>query len=95
MFFNINRTVLISVAAGIVVGALGYKLYDKNKQCIDAKLKSLGVTSSGCDDGKCDLTSEASTAGLSVEELEAQKERLEDLIAELQQSQAQKNNEAK
>lgn len=88
MFFNINRTIVLSVAAGIVVGALGYKFYDKNKQCIDAKLKSLGIANAGCDDGKCDCTPSSS---LSVEELEAQKERLEDLIAEVKQSQAQES----
>lgn len=89
MFFNINRTIVLSVAAGIVVGALGYKFYDKNKQCIDAKLKSLGITNAGCDDGKCEYNP---STNLSVEELEAQKERLDDLIAELKQNPSQNSS---
>ena len=39
MFFQ--RNILIGFAAGLLVGVLGYKLYNDNKDTIDGKIKSL------------------------------------------------------
>lgn len=78
-----NKTIVLSFAAGLVAGALGYKFISENQDLIKAKMKQAGLVPEGEDN----LSAEASageSADLSVEELMAQKERLEDLIAEYQ-----------
>lgn len=77
-----NANLIIGLISGASVGALGIKYYSEHKKDIDSKVRSFFPHSS----------SEPVTAenvDVSLEELEAQKERLEDLIAELK---ARKNN---
>ena len=79
----LDRNLLIGFGAGVLVGLLGYKLYSSHKDEIDSKLQQFGMgTCAG--DG---TTATGTDCGISVEDLEAQKERLEDLIAEQQQKQ--------
>lgn len=76
-----DRNILIGFAAGLLAGVVGYKLYSDNKSSIDARLKSIGA-GCACPGSEQDECCDCSSAELSLEELEAQKERLEDLIAE-------------
>lgn len=71
-----NLNVILGVLSGAFVGALGIKYYCEHKEDIEAKIKSLIPNSSAEK-----ITPE--NVDVSLEELEAQKERLEDLIAEL------------
>ncbi|ANS52384.1 hypothetical protein BM86_20360 [Bacillus thuringiensis] len=72
-----NRDFLMGFVSGAVVGAVGYRLYEQN----DGQLQRL-VQPNVAFGGR---TSEGGTSYQpSVEELMAQKERLEDMIAELQ-----------
>ncbi|WP_406017596.1 hypothetical protein [Succinivibrio sp.] len=67
-----NKTdFFIGLAAGVVAGAVGYKLFQDHKEQILGSFDSLT--------SKFSKTEEAA---LSEEELQAQKEHLEDLIAE-------------
>ncbi|MCL1948774.1 MAG: hypothetical protein FWF59_03480 [Turicibacter sp.] len=70
--FNFNRDFLMGFLSGTVAGAVGYRLYEQNK----GELQSLIAADPGA----------GATLGgdPSLEELVAQKERLEDLIAEKQ-----------
>ncbi len=70
-----NKDFLIGLLAGVVTGITGYKLYQDHKEAI---LESLGKISNRCQ-GSCN---EAQEQEISLEELEKQKEHLEDLIAE-------------
>ena len=77
----IDRNIFIGLAAGIVAGVVGYKLYEQNKESIDSRLKNLGICPQ--DQSKdTDSCQESACSSMTLEELEAQKERLEDLIAE-------------
>lgn len=78
----IDRNIFIGLAAGIVAGVVGYKIYEQNKESIDSRLKNLGICPQDqCKDtGSCQESSACNS--ITLEELEAQKERLEDLIAE-------------
>lgn len=76
----INKSLVFSFAAGVVVGALGLKIYNENKDTIDAKLKEIKLPGFA-NPAETENTSEA-TEDLTLEELMSQKERLEDLIAE-------------
>ena len=78
----IDRNIFIGLAAGIVAGVVGYKLYEQNKESIDSRLKNLGICpqDQSKDTDSCQESSACSS--MTLEELEAQKERLEDLIAE-------------
>lgn len=78
----IDRNIFIGLAAGIVAGVVGYKIYEQNKESIDSRLKNLGICpqDQSKDTGSCQESSACSF--MTLEELEAQKERLEDLIAE-------------
>lgn len=78
----IDRNIFIGLAAGIVAGVVGYKIYEKNKESIDSRLKNLGICpqDQSKDTDSCQDSSACSS--MTLEELEAQKERLEDLIAE-------------
>ncbi len=76
----INKSLVFSFAAGVVVGALGLKIYNENKDTIDAKLKEIKLPGLA-NPAETESTSEA-TEDLTLEELMSQKERLEDLIAE-------------
>ncbi|MDY6420357.1 hypothetical protein SAMN02910357_00805 [Succinivibrio dextrinosolvens] len=67
-----NKTdFFIGLAAGVVAGAVGYKLFQDHKEQILGSFDSLT--------SKFSKTEETA---LSEEELQAQKEHLEDLIAE-------------
>ena len=81
MFFD--RNLLIGFAAGVVVGLVGYKFVSSHKEQIESKLQGLGVGANSSDGAACEDTS----SELTLEDLEAQKERLEDLIAEQKQKQ--------
>lgn len=77
-----NKTdFLIGLVAGIAVGAVGYKLFQDHKDQILNSFDS--VTKKFSKEG-------ADNATLSEEELQAQKEHLEDLIAEQQAAKAAK-----
>ncbi len=71
----IDKRLLLAVAGGVVLGAVGYKLYQEHKEQILGSLDSLKKAASGNANDSADL---------SEEELQLQKERLEDLIAEKQ-----------
>lgn len=88
-----DRNLLIGFGVGVIAGIVGYKVYTQNKETIEERLKGLGlggVASSGAE-GECSC---ASGDEISIEELEAQKERLEDLIAEQQAKTAAAKAEA-
>ncbi|WP_210611014.1 hypothetical protein [Priestia flexa] len=71
----INRDFLMGFVSGTVVGAVGYRLYEQN----GGQLQRLVQPKQGFG-GQHNIASYQP----SVEELQAQKERLEDMIAELQ-----------
>ncbi|MCR5085399.1 MAG: hypothetical protein K6A65_07870 [Succinivibrionaceae bacterium] len=67
-----DKTMIFGFAAGLVLGCVGYRIYNENRDRIGSVL------------GKCGAAEGAAEAGdLTLEELESQKERLEDLIAEV------------
>lgn len=70
----LNKDFLMGFVSGTVVGAVGYRLYEQNS----GQLKSL-IQPQG---GFTQFESIGTSAQPTVEELVAQKERLEDLIAE-------------
>lgn len=71
-----NKTdFLIGLVAGLAAGAVGYKLFQEHKEQILGSFDSISSKFTKTDD-----------APLSEEELQAQKEHLEDLIAEQQAS---------
>ena len=77
-----NKTdFLIGLVAGIAAGAVGYKLFQDHKDQILNSFDS--VTKKFSKEG-------ADSATLSEEELQAQEEHLEDLIAEQQAAKAAK-----
>lgn len=80
-----DKNMLLGFIAGAVVGTIGYKYYNQNKAQILEKLKAYNIPFP--QDNQCDGTCGSE---LSIEELEAQKEKLEDLIAQLQQEQSTK-----
>ena len=71
----VSRDFWVGFAVGVVTGAVGYRLYEQNsgqlQQLIQPALGSFGAA-----------TAPGGSNEPSVEELLAQKERLEDLIAE-------------
>ncbi|AXI28662.1 hypothetical protein H7K20_29170 [Priestia aryabhattai] len=71
----INRDFLMGFVSGTVVGAVGYRLYEQN----GGQLQRL-VQPKPSYGGQQTISSYQP----SMEELQAQKERLEDMIAELQ-----------
>ncbi|AEN90319.1 MULTISPECIES: hypothetical protein [Priestia] len=71
----INRDFLMGFVSGTVVGAVGYRLYEQN----GGQLQRL-VQPKHAYGGQQTISSYQP----SMEELQAQKERLEDMIAELQ-----------
>lgn len=80
----LDKNLLFGFAAGCVLGAVGYKFYNEHKDDIDEKIKGLkNFKVPGVNDAKEEKTDE-SNEEMTLEELEAQKERLEDLIAEMQ-----------
>ena len=73
----LNRDFLMGFVSGAVVGAVGYRLYEQNGGQLQRLVQPTGVFGEGVPQG-------AGSYQPSVEELVAQKERLEDMIAELQ-----------
>ncbi|MFC3882493.1 hypothetical protein ACFOU2_02955 [Bacillus songklensis] len=67
-----NQDFLLGFISGTVVGAVGYRLYEQNS----GQLQRLLQPAQG-------FRQQAATQQPSLEELVAQKERLEDLIAEM------------
>lgn len=76
----LNKTVIFSALAGVVVGAIGYKIYNENQDVIKSKLNDAGIVP------PTDATNDenVNSAEITLEELMSQKEHLEDLIAEYQ-----------
>ncbi|MBY0214861.1 hypothetical protein [Priestia aryabhattai] len=72
----INRDFLMGFVSGTVVGAVGYRLYEQNA----GQLQRLVQPKQSFGSQQQAITSYQP----SMEELQAQKERLEDMIAELQ-----------
>lgn len=81
-----NAHLITGLISGAAVGALGIKYYHEHKRDIDTRVRSFFPHSSS------DAVT-AENARVSLEELEAQKERLEDLIAELKASQNSSNDD--
>ena len=71
---GINTDHVTGLAVGLGAAALGFYLYKKNQNGVDEWLRAQGINVP-----KNDVTA---TAGMSVEDLMREKERLEDLIAE-------------
>ncbi|WP_394556019.1 hypothetical protein C1N61_32820 (plasmid) [Priestia aryabhattai] len=71
----INRDFLMGFVSGTVVGAVGYRLYEQNGGQLQRLVQPKQAYS-----GQQTISSYQP----SMEELQAQKERLEDMIAELQ-----------
>ncbi|MFJ5623339.1 hypothetical protein ACIQD3_11485 [Peribacillus loiseleuriae] len=69
----LNKDFLMGFLSGTVVGAVGYRLYEQNGGQLQRLVQPQGA-----------LNQNASSYQPSVEELVSQKERLEDMIAELQ-----------
>ncbi|MFZ0446576.1 MAG: hypothetical protein WAM95_18495 [Bacillus sp. (in: firmicutes)] len=69
----LNKDFLLGFVSGTVAGAVGYRLYEQNS----GQLQRLLQPTQG-------FLQQASSQQPSLEELTAQKERLEDLIAEQQ-----------
>ncbi len=85
MLLGLNYKLLMGVLAGVAVGVAGAKYYESHRDEITDKLKNF----KGCNLlSKNDEVKE--DADLTLEELESQKERLEDLIADLQAKQGAK-----
>ena len=68
-----NRDFLMGFLSGTVVGAVGYRLYEQNSDQLHRLVQPKGA-----------FPQAAASYQPSMEELVAQKERLEDMIAELQ-----------
>ncbi len=81
------------LGVGVIAGAIGYKLYNDNKQTIMNSLESLKNKMSKEVPPELAVATEpqSETTEIDLAELEKQKEHLEDLIAEQQV----KNNEEK
>ncbi|MCR5537135.1 MAG: hypothetical protein K6F05_06965 [Succinivibrio sp.] len=79
-----DKNLILGFAAGVVAGCLGAKYYSEHKDELDAKFK--GLKDSGLFKK---IETVAEDAELTLEELEAQKERLEDLIADVQSRKTQ------
>ncbi|MED1472177.1 hypothetical protein [Bacillus salipaludis] len=69
----LNKDFLMGFLSGTVVGAVGYRLYEQNSGQLQRLVQPRGT-----------FPQAAGSFKPSVEELVAQKERLEDMIAELQ-----------
>lgn len=79
MVLTFKYKLILGVLAGVAVGVAGAKYYEEHRDEITEKLKGFKG---------CNLLSKGEEvkedAELTLEELESQKERLEDLIADLQ-----------
>jgi hypothetical protein len=76
-----DKNILFGFAAGVVVGALGLKFYNENRDTIQAKLKDINIPGFAAAN-EATANAQESSEDLTLEELMAQKERLDDLIAE-------------
>lgn len=84
-----DRKLLLGFAAGLVIGALGFKFYTDHEDEIKDHFKEAGrkLGVGGGEEEEPAETEQASAAAnedLTLEELMSQKERLDDLIAEYQ-----------
>ena len=70
----LNNDFLMGFLSGTVVGAVGYRLYEQNGGQLQRLVQPQGAF----------FNQKASSYQPSVEELVSQKERLEDMIAEMQ-----------
>ncbi len=75
-----TRDMIMGFIAGVAAGAFGHHYYKKNQAKINAFLAGRGINLPNLGGG--DDTTVSAGAGGSLEDLVAQKERLEDLIAE-------------
>lgn len=69
----LNKDFLMGFLSGTVVGAVGYRLYEQNSGQLHRLVQSKGA-----------FPQATASYQPSMEELVAQKERLDDMIAELQ-----------
>ena len=83
MAIGFDRNLLLGLGLGIVAGVFGAKYYSEHKDEIDSKLKGMGIQS-----GKSSVPAENDDTEMTLEELETQKERLEDLIADFKSKQS-------
>ncbi len=87
---NLDKDFFWGIGLGLVAGALGYKLYNDNKQTIIASLENFKNKMSTAVPGDNALAAAGEQAGnIDLAELERQKEHLEDLIAEQQSKMTQ------
>ncbi|SDN51473.1 hypothetical protein [Bacillus sp. OK048] len=73
----LNQDFLMGFVSGAVVGAVGYRLYEQNSGQLNRLIQPEGG-------GANPFRQNSNSYRPSMEELMAQKERLEDLIAEMQ-----------
>ena len=86
----LDKNFLIGVGLEIAAGAVGYKLYNEHRQTILESLDNL--KNRMCPGAGSEVAvTEQQTTEIDLAELEKQKEHLEDLIAEQQMKQADKN----
>lgn len=101
----LDKNLIFAFAAGAVAGVVGARYYKKHEAELSDKLDALrsrlqGAAGFGAEGTEAAAASaaadvKAAESELTLEELEAQKEHLEDLIAELQaKMQAQAQNGA-
>jgi len=76
-----NRDQIIGFAVGVAASAAGFVYYKKNQAKVDAFLEGKGLS--------LPLDESTATGNSSLESLVAQKERLEDMIAEKEHAPAE------
>ncbi len=81
----LNKDFLMGFVSGTVVGAVGYRLYEQNGDQLKSLIQQAPQQAASMAQG---FSGFSSMAQPSVEELMEQKERLEDLIAEQQATNA-------
>ncbi|MFC0524475.1 hypothetical protein ACFFGV_12945 [Pontibacillus salicampi] len=73
-----NKDFLMGFVSGTVVGAVGYRLYEQNQGQLSQLIQNPGMSGMQSAQGLQTVPKQ----DLTIEDLVAQKERLEDLIAE-------------
>jgi hypothetical protein len=79
---NITSEHVTGFIVGIGIASMGFYMYKKNEAQVDQWLRRQSITLPGCQ--------AKDQSGMSLEELLREKERLEDLIAEREQTEKSK-----
>lgn len=80
----INSNHLVGFVAGVATATVGFYLYKKNQNRVDAWLRQQGIN--------LPVPAVVDPAALSLEELVNEKERLEDVIAERELATMEEND---